>query len=74
LSRTTSGTLTGKPVTFPAHIKPKLYSSEFRLRFSEALLARRVLIAEGETETAAYPAAARKLESLTRKHTHRLKH
>jgi putative ATP-dependent endonuclease of OLD family len=64
LSRTTSGTLTGKPVTFPAHIKPKLYSSEFRLRFSEALLARRVLIAEGETETAAYPAAARKLAEL----------
>lgn len=64
LSRSCTGTLTGKPVTFPAHIKPKFYSSEFRLRFSEALLARRVLIAEGETETAAYPAAARKLAEL----------
>ena len=64
LSRSATGILTGKPVTFPAHIKPKFYSSEFRLRFSEALLARRVLIAEGETETAAYPAAARKLAEL----------
>jgi putative ATP-dependent endonuclease of OLD family len=64
LSRDTTGTLTGKPVTFPAHIKPKHYSSEFRQRFSESLLARRVLILEGETETAAYPAAARRLAEL----------
>jgi putative ATP-dependent endonuclease of OLD family len=64
LSRSPIGVLTGKPVIFPAHIKPKFYSSEFRLRFCEALLARRVLIAEGETETAAYPAAARRLAEL----------
>ena len=64
LSRSATGILAGKPVIFPAHIKPKFYSSEFRLRFSEALLARRVLIAEGETETAAYPAAARRLAEL----------
>ncbi len=45
-------------------VKPKAYSSEFRLRFAEALLARRVLITEGETETAAYAAAARRLAEL----------
>jgi putative ATP-dependent endonuclease of OLD family len=64
LKRDAAGTLTGKPIVFPAHIKPKAYSSEFRLRFAEALLARRVLITEGETETAAYPAAARRLAEL----------
>jgi putative ATP-dependent endonuclease of OLD family len=66
LRRSGDGELTGKPIAFPAHIKPKAYSSEFRLRFAEALLARRVLIAEGETETAAYPAAARRLAELDR--------
>jgi putative ATP-dependent endonuclease of the OLD family len=64
LRRDANGTLSGAPIVFPAHIKPKTYSSEFRLRFAEALLARRVLIAEGETETAAYPAAARRLAEL----------
>ncbi len=61
LSRDGEGVLSGQPVSFPAHIKPKFYSNEFRLRFAEALLARRILIVEGETETAAYPAAARRL-------------
>jgi putative ATP-dependent endonuclease of OLD family len=64
LRRNSSGVLTSKPITFPSHIKPKAYSSEFRLRFAEALLARRVLIAEGNTEAAAYPAAARRLAEL----------
>jgi putative ATP-dependent endonuclease of the OLD family len=64
LRRDAQGRLTAAPLTFPPHIKPKAYSSEFRLRFAEALLARRVLIAEGETETAAYPAAARRLAEL----------
>jgi putative ATP-dependent endonuclease of the OLD family len=64
LCRDANGRLSGMPIVFPAHIKPKAYSSEFRLRFAEALLARRVLIAEGETETAAYPAAARRLSEL----------
>ena len=64
LRRSKDGKLSGKPITFPAHIKPKAYSSEFRMRFAEALLARRVLIAEGETEASAYPAAARRLGEL----------
>ncbi|MGO9742525.1 MAG: ATP-dependent nuclease [Roseiarcus sp.] len=64
LRRDTNGKISGAPIAFPAHIKPKAYSSEFRLRFAEALLARRVLITEGETEAAAYPAAARRLAEL----------
>jgi putative ATP-dependent endonuclease of the OLD family len=64
LRRDANGNLSAAPILFPAHIKPKAYSSEFRLRFAEALLARRVLITEGETETAAYPAAARRLAEL----------
>jgi putative ATP-dependent endonuclease of OLD family len=68
LRRDANGRLSGNPIAFPAHIKPKAYSSEFRLRFSESLLARRVLIAEGETETAAYPAAARRLAELDPQH------
>ena len=64
LQRDSAGKLAGTPIVFPAHIKPKAYSSEFRLRFAEALLARRILIAEGDTEAAAYPAAARRLAEL----------
>lgn len=64
LKRNGDGKLTATAIAFPAHIKPKAYSSEFRLRFAEALLARRVLVAEGETETAAYPVAARRLAEL----------
>lgn len=64
IRRDALGKLAGLPVKFPAQIKPKTYSSEFRLRFAEALLARRVLIAEGETEATAYPAAARRLAEL----------
>jgi putative ATP-dependent endonuclease of OLD family len=68
LQRDSDGKLSGKPIVFPAHIKPKAYSSEFRLRFAESLLARRVLLAEGETETTAYPAAARRLAELDPQH------
>jgi putative ATP-dependent endonuclease of the OLD family len=64
LRRDNTGRLTGQPIAFPAHIKPKAYSSEYRQRFAEALLARRVLIAEGTTEADAYPAAARRLAEL----------
>jgi putative ATP-dependent endonuclease of OLD family len=63
-SRDANGVLTGTPVEFPAHIKPKKYSSEFRLRFCETLLSRRVLIVEGVTEFLAYPSAGRRLAEL----------
>jgi len=58
------GVLFSKNVNLPEHIKQKKYSSEFRLRFAEALLAKRVLITEGATEATSFPAAARKLEEI----------
>lgn len=64
LKRDATGTISGVPAAFPAHIKPKKYRSEFRSRFAEALLARRILLAEGFTEADAYPAAARRLHDL----------
>ncbi|MBF0625383.1 MAG: AAA family ATPase [Magnetococcales bacterium] len=64
LKRDGTGTISGVPAAFPAHIKPKAYRTEFRSRFAEALLARRILLAEGFTETDAYPAAARRLHDL----------
>lgn len=64
LKRDASGTISGMPAAFPAHIKPKKYRSEFRSRFAEALLARRILLAEGFTEADAFPAAARRLHDL----------
>jgi putative ATP-dependent endonuclease of the OLD family len=59
-----TGVLTSRPVVFPAIVKPKKYSSEFRLRFCEALLSRRVLIVEGATELLAYSSAGRRLAEL----------
>lgn len=64
IQRDKNGLVDSKSVQFPAMIKPKMYNSEFRLRFSEALLAKRILITEGATEATAYPAAARKLNEL----------
>lgn len=58
------GSLTGIPAEYPPKIKPKRYRDEFRRRFCESLLARRVLIAEGRTEYDAFPAAARRLQEL----------
>ncbi|QEM03736.1 AAA family ATPase [Mucilaginibacter rubeus] len=51
-------------VSLPDGVKPKTYRSEFRAKFAEALLAKRVLITEGVTEAAAYSGAAKKLEEL----------
>jgi len=58
------GRLSGIPATYPPAVKPKAYRDEFRRRFCEALLARRVLVAEGRTEYDAFPAAARRLHEL----------
>jgi putative ATP-dependent endonuclease of OLD family len=59
-----AGVLSGTAATYPPTIKPKAYRSEFRTRFCEALLARKVLITEGRTEYDAFPAAARRLHEL----------
>ena len=53
-----AGILSSVGADFPATVKPKAYRTEFRTRFCEALLARRVLITEGRTEYDAFPAAA----------------
>ncbi|MBK7357292.1 AAA family ATPase [Propionivibrio sp.] len=58
------GVLAAIPASYPPAVKPKGYKAEVRKRFCEALLSRRVLIAEGRTEYDAYPAAARRLHEL----------
>jgi putative ATP-dependent endonuclease of OLD family len=58
------GTLSITPASLPPTVKMKAYSSEMRTRFSEALLARRVLVVEGRTEFDAFPAASRRLAEL----------
>jgi putative ATP-dependent endonuclease of OLD family len=64
LSRRSNGTLEQSTIQLPDSVKHKRYQQEFRTRFCEALLARRVLIAEGATEASAMPVAARRLSEL----------
>lgn len=58
------GVLSAVIASYPPSVKAKGYKAEVRKRFCEALLSRRVLIAEGRTEYDAYPAAARRLHEL----------
>jgi putative ATP-dependent endonuclease of the OLD family len=58
------GILSGVLAEYPPAVKPKEYRTEFRSRFCEALLARRVLVLEGRTEFDAIPAAAKRLHEL----------
>lgn len=64
LSRDNSGTLKQSQIVLPHSVKLKRYRQEFRTRFCEGLLARRVLIAEGATEAAAFPVVCRHLAEL----------
>lgn len=64
LSRTANGLLSNAIVTLPDSVKLKRYRQEFRQRFCEGLLARRVLVVEGATEASSYPAVARRLAEL----------
>ncbi|NQX97097.1 MAG: AAA family ATPase [Flavobacteriales bacterium] len=64
LARDADGILTRKTISLPDNVKLKRYRQEFRTRFCEGLLARRVLIAEGATETSAFPVACRRLAEL----------
>jgi putative ATP-dependent endonuclease of the OLD family len=64
IERDATGYLTSRELQFPSTVKPKAYNSEFRLRFSEALLAKKILLTEGITEATAYFAAARRLNEL----------
>ena len=64
LMRDADGVLVRKTITLPDNVKPKRYRQEFRTRFCEGLLSRRVLIAEGATEASAFPVACRRLAEL----------
>lgn len=64
LSRDAFGTLQQSRVTLPESVKLKRYRQEFRTKFCEGLLARRVLVAEGATEASAFPVACRRLAEI----------
>ena len=64
LSRNAAGVLSHYPITLPKSLKLKRYRQEFRTRFCEGLLSRRVLIVEGATEAQAFPAVCRRLAEL----------
>lgn len=64
LSRANDGVLSQAQITLPESVKHKRYRQEFRTRFCEGLLSRRVLIAEGATEASAFPVAARRLSEI----------
>ena len=51
-------------ISLPPNLKVKRYQQDFRTRFAEGLLAPRILLAEGATEAAAFPAVCRRLEEL----------
>ncbi len=61
LRRDKAGKLDGNPIELPSNLKYKRYRQDFRNRFAESLLSRRIFIAEGATEAGAYSTAARKL-------------
>lgn len=61
LGRNAEGVLDRQLIALPDTVKLKRYRQEFRTRFCEGLLARRVLIAEGATEASAFPVACRRL-------------
>jgi putative ATP-dependent endonuclease of the OLD family len=64
LTRSQEGVMSQATVELPASVKHKRYRQEFRTRFCEGLLSRRVLLAEGATEASAMPAVARRLAEL----------
>ena len=65
LARNSDGQVTHSPVIVSQSIKRrKQYRQNFRTRFCEALLSRRVLLAEGATEATAFPAVSRRLAEL----------
>ncbi len=64
LSRDVKGKVIQASINLPDSIKHKRYRQEFRTRFCEGLLCRRILIVEGATEAAAFPAVARRLAEI----------
>ncbi|NQY97240.1 MAG: AAA family ATPase [Henriciella sp.] len=64
LDRDVNGCLKQSEITLPDSLKLKKYRQDFRSRFCEGLLARRILVAEGNTETDAFPVACLRLAEL----------
>ncbi|RKF38671.1 hypothetical protein BCY89_26775 [Sphingobacterium siyangense] len=64
LKRDSAGKQRSDFISFPKHVRPKNYNAQFRSGFAEALLAKRILIAEGSTESILYPAIARRLSEI----------
>jgi len=64
LSRNNEGKLEQNNIQLPQTVKAKRYRQEFRTRFCEALLSRKVLIAEGATEAQSFPSVCRRLYEL----------
>ena len=64
LARDGHGVLGQSSISLPESVKPKRYRQEFRTRFCEGLLARRILVAEGATESASFPVVCRRLSEL----------
>ncbi|MDE2773772.1 MAG: AAA family ATPase [Gemmatimonadota bacterium] len=64
LSRGDGGVVTHASVSLPNSIRHKRYRQEFRTRFCEGLLSRRILITEGAAEASALPAVARRLAEI----------
>lgn len=59
-----NGVIRSVPASFPNTIKRKQFKEQFRKKYCEALLSKRVLIAEGRTEYDSIPVAARRLNEL----------
>ncbi|MFY0601658.1 MAG: AAA family ATPase [Cyclobacteriaceae bacterium] len=64
LSRNNDGELKQFHIELPKNLKLKQYRQDFRNRFCECLLSRRVIVMEGATENSAMPAAARVLSRI----------
>ena len=64
LTRNLNGALGQSSIKLPDSMKLKRYRQEFRTRFCEGLLARRILVAEGATEAASFPVVCRRLAEL----------
>lgn len=64
LSRASDGKLAQASISLPDSVKHKRYRQEFRTRFCEGLLSRRILIVEGAAEASAFPTVCRRLAEL----------
>jgi putative ATP-dependent endonuclease of the OLD family len=64
LNRNETSTLSQHIIKLPKSVKLKRFHQEFRTRFCEGLLSRRILLAEGATEADSLTAVFRRLEEI----------